>query len=203
MNAINGGNNREDSGSPRSPINRLLLILVVVTPFIGLSVLMGWALMKSGGQPSGIAVNSTFGAINVVKEPARDFTLMQLNGDPITLSQLRGNIVLIDFWSSWCPPCRQEAPALMAAYEQYRELGVEFVGIAIWDSDTSVKQFIDDHRVIYPNGLDSDGSIAIDYGLTGIPEKYLVDREGLLIGKFVGPMSYEQINGALWNATRP
>ena len=91
----------------------------------------------------------------------------------------------------------------MAAYEQYRELGVEFVGIAIWDSDTSVKQFIDDHRVIYPNGLDSDGSIAIDYGLTGIPEKYLVDREGLLIGKFVGPMSYEQINGALWNATRP
>ena len=184
-------------------LSRLKLFLIVVIPFLSLCILMGWALIKSGGQPAGIAVNSTFGAIDVAKRPANNFTLTRLNGESIQLSELRGKIVLIDFWSSWCPPCRAEASALSAAYELYLEMGVEFVCVAIWDSEKSVKQFIDEHQVSYPNGIDNSGSIAIDYGLTGIPEKYLVDREGMLIGKFLGPMSLGRINAVLQEAIQP
>ena len=194
---------QEECRAQRPFLSRLPLFLILVIPFLSLCVLMGWALIKSGGQPAGIAVNSTFGAIDVAKNPAKNFTLTRLSGESVQLSELRGKIVLIDFWSSWCPPCRTEASALTTAYEQYQELGVEFVGVAIWDSEKSVKRFIDDYQVSYPNGIDSSGSIAIDYGLTGIPEKYLVDREGMLIGKFVGPMSLGRINEVLQEATRP
>ena len=194
---------QEECRAQRPFLSHLPLFLILVIPFLSLCVLMGWALIKSGGQPAGIAVNSTFGAIDVAKKPAKNFTLTRLSGDSVQLSELRGKFVLIDFWSSWCPPCRAEASALTTAYEQYQELGVEFVGVAIWDSEKSVKRFIDDYQVSYPNGIDSRGSIAIDYGLTGIPEKYLVDREGMLIGKFVGPMSLGRINEVLQEATRP
>ena len=188
---------QEECRAQRPFLSHLPLFLILVIPFLSLCVLMGWALIKSGGQPAGIAVNSTFGAIDVAKKPAKNFTLTRLSGGSVQLSELRGKIVLIDFWSSWCPPCRTEASALTTAYEQYQELGVEFVGVAIWDSEKSVKRFIDDYQVSYPNGIDSSGSIAIDYGLTGIPEKYLIDKNGIVRKKFIGPVEENQLQRIL------
>ena len=182
---------------------RLVVALAVFVPLVGLFALLAWALVESGGQPAGVAINTQFGEVEVEERPARDFTLTLFDGETLRLSELRGKVVLIDFWTSWCPPCRREAPTLADAYRRFEGRGVEFVGVAVWDSEEQAAGFVRDNNVPYPNGLDSKGSIAIDYGLTGIPEKYIVDQDGRLVRKFVGPMEPEQLEAVLIELTLP
>ena len=129
---------RDDYGRrpPQSNRQRLILMAVVAVPLIAFFTVLGIALTRSGGVPAGVAINSTFGEADVDVTAARDFTLTTFDGDVLRLSDLRGSYVMVDFWSSWCPPCREEAPVLAAAYDRYRTQGVEFVGVAVWDVDT-------------------------------------------------------------------
>lgn len=190
----------ETTGPPRRP---LLIAAAVFVPLVGLFALLAWALVESGGQPAGVAINTQFGEVAVEEGPARDFTLTLFDGETLRLSELRGKVVLIDFWTSWCPPCRREAPTLADAYRRFQGAGVEFVGVAVWDSEEESSRFVREHDVGYPNGLDSKGTIAIDYGLTGIPEKYIVDREGRLVRKFVGPIEPDRLEALLIELTLP
>jgi cytochrome c biogenesis protein CcmG/thiol:disulfide interchange protein DsbE len=166
-------------------------------PVLALIALLAWALVKSGGSPGGLGVNNAFGEVPVEREAAREFSLELLDGSTVTLSGLRGNVVLLDFWASWCPPCRQEAPILAQVYLEYRERGVEFIGVDIWDRRQDAQAYVDRYDITYPNGIDARGVIAIDYGVRGIPEKFLIDGGGALVKKFVGPMSADSLRAAL------
>ena len=176
---------------------RLLVMAAVAIPVVALFAVLGIALGRSGGVPAGVAVNSLFGEVEVGDDVARDFTLTLFSGEELRLSDLRGQVVMVDFWASWCPPCRQESPTLAAAYSRYKAQGVEFLGVVIWDSEEVVRAYVQDVGLTYPIGMDSKGAIAIDYGLTGIPEKYFIDREGKIFRKFVGPVSDEDLDRVL------
>ena len=179
------------------PGRRALVMAGALVPLVALLALLTWAMVQSGGRPAGIAINSMFGEVELREGPARDFSLTLFDGSDLRLSDMRGKVVMVDFWSSWCAPCRQEAPALEAAYERFRDQGVEFVGVAIWDSEEAATDFINQVGQQYPSGLDSKGAIAIDYGVTGIPEKYFVDRDGVLANKFVGPVTQMELERVL------
>ena len=173
------------------------ILLGTAVPVLALIAVLAWASVQSGGNPGGLGVNDEFGQVAVKPETAREFSLELLDGTAITLAGLRGKVVMLDFWASWCPPCRQEAPTLAQVYRELQGQPVEFVGIDIWDRWEDAQGFIDRFNVPYPNGIDSKGSIAIDYGVRGIPEKFFVDREGTVVKKFVGPMSAETLRAAL------
>ena len=153
--------------------------------------------MKSGGSPGGFGVNAEFGQVEVSADQADDFSLKLMAGGTLTLSELRGKAVMVDFWSSWCPPCRQEAPLLAEVYLEYEGLPVEFVGVDIWDVPSAAQEHIDRYNVPYPNGIDADGIIVINYGVTGLPEKFFISPEGMVVKKFVGPMSPSKLRGIL------
>ena len=173
------------------------ILLGTAVPVLAFIAVLAWASVKSGGNPGGLGVNNDFGQVSVNPRAARGFSLEVLDGTTITLDGLRGKVVMLDFWASWCPPCRQEAPTLAQVYREYQGQPVEFVGIDIWDRRQDALAFVERYGVPYPNGIDGKGSIAIDYGVRGIPEKFFVDREGTVVKKFVGPMSAETLRAAL------
>ena len=176
---------------------RLVTMIAVALPLVALFTILGIALTRSGGVPAGVAINSTLGEAEVSTEVARDFTLTTFDGGTLRLSDLRGKHVMVDFWSSWCPPCREEAPVLADAYARYRGQGVEFVGVAVWDVAEEAERFAEESGAGYPAGVDTRGVIGVDYGLTGIPEKYFIDPDGRIVRKYVGPMTAEALDGVL------
>jgi cytochrome c biogenesis protein CcmG/thiol:disulfide interchange protein DsbE len=178
--------NRVSSLDPSRPSRRaafwvtLLPILVVVA---GLLFLLGYTL---AAQPSG--ASSKLGAQAVGSGPAADFTLERLDGGTVQLTALRGQPVMINFWASWCVPCRDEAPTLQRTWETYKDRGAVFWGVNIWDSDANARAFVREFGITYPNLLDRDGKVAIEYGLRGVPETFFVNRQGGLASKYVGPV---------------
>ncbi|MDP2607087.1 MAG: TlpA disulfide reductase family protein [Deltaproteobacteria bacterium] len=117
---------------------------------------------------------------------APDFTLTRFDGGTLSLKDLRGKTVLVNFWASWCPPCRVEAPALEAAWQAYKDKDVVFVGVDIQDKEPDARGFIKEFGITYPNGWDVSGKVPVDYGVWGLPETFFLDKEGRITYKHVG-----------------
>ena len=169
-------------------------------PLVLLAALLAWGVAQNGGSASGRSVNSSFGEATLSVEPDADFLLETLDGGTISLEQLRGKVVVVDFWSSWCRPCRAEGPLLAQTYREWRDRGVEFVGIAIWDERSSVEEFIQLNGIEYVNGLDN-GRILVDWGVSGIPEKFFVNANGEVVRKVIGPNTEATLSTILTELT--
>ncbi len=148
---------------------------------------------KEGVSFAGFGVNSVGRLVDVRARPAPDFTLAALSGPPVRLSELRGKAVIINFWASWCPPCREEARAFEAAWKAQEGNGVVFLGVNLWDADADARNFVAQFGVTYPTLLDANGALAIEYGVTGIPETFGIDASGVMRKRWVGPMSMVEV----------
>lgn len=123
---------------------------------------------------------------------APDFTLDTLDGSKVTLSELRGKIVVVNIWATWCPPCRAETPALEKSYEQYKDSGVIILGVDLTNQDliSDVTAFVKEFGLTYPILLDRDGSVSNLYQIKGLPSTFFVNRAGVIRTVVVGgPMS--------------
>ena len=176
---------------------RSWILLATGLPLLAFLGILVWAALQTGGRAGGLGVNTQFGVAEVDTELAQDFNLNLHGGDSLALSDLRGKVVLVDFWASWCAPCRQEAPVLEQTYLDYAGKDVEFIGVNIWDLPDNSASYVEEFGISYPNGVDTDGVIAIDYGVKGIPEKFFIDRAGIVRQKFVGPMRADKLEETL------
>ena len=181
---------------PRSSV--LIGIGIPIAFVIGLFT---WGVIQNDGAAGKPGVNEKFGETKLSTHPFSDFNLTTLDGDFISIKDYRGKIVVIDFWSSWCAPCLAEGPILSESHKIWRERGVEFIGIAIWDDVDSVEKFIDQNNIEYVNGIDTSGLIAVDFGITGIPEKFFVDPNGEIVKKVVGPNTTDTLDRILTEMT--
>ena len=172
-------------------------LLFVGVPLLIFVVLLIIGMLQSSNERGRPGVNDTLGEVAVSTDSFTDFQVTTLDGRELRLSDLRGSIVMIDFWSSWCPPCRSEAPVLAEAHERWSELGVEFVGISIWDTESAVREFVNLHGITYPNAVDEDGQIAVEFGVRGIPEKFFVNPKGEIVRKINGPNTSQSLDEVL------
>ena len=126
-------------------------------------------------------------------ELAPDFSLTLLDGSEVTLAGLRGQIVVLNFWASWCSPCRREAPVLQRVWETYKDQGVVFVGLTYHDAEGASLAFIQEYGITYANGVDEMGRISRDYGVTAVPETFIIDREGKIAWFQIGEVREETL----------
>lgn len=126
-------------------------------------------------------------------EVAPPFRLVTFDGDTITLDDLRGQIVLLNFWGSWCLPCRAEAPELQALHETYYERGLRVIGVNWLDSEREARAFIAEFGLTYPNGPDLREVIAKQYRITGAPENFIIGRDGVVVETIIGVASYRNV----------
>jgi cytochrome c biogenesis protein CcmG/thiol:disulfide interchange protein DsbE len=120
---------------------------------------------------------------------APDFTLEQLDGrGDLSLASLRGKTVVLNFWASWCGPCKEETPLLQKGYERWRDKDVVFVGVDVKDFRGDAREFVARYDVTYPNVYDGKGSTVGRYGVTGFPETFFVDASGRVRHRIAGPV---------------
>ena len=162
-------------------------IAVVGSVFIaGIVGLLAWGLLN---KPSITGLSG----ITRVGQPAPEFSMELIKDGEITLSEQRGSVVVINFWASSCPPCRTEARDLEAAWREYQDRDVVFIGANIQDRAEPAGRFLDEFGVTYPNGLDEGGRISIDYGVVGIPVTFVIDGEGNVARRWVGEIDPERL----------
>ena len=164
----------------------LTVVVAVIAGFVGL---MAWGMLNQ--EPA-----TGRSGLTRVNKPAPALTLPLFDGGEFVLQEHLGKPVVINFWASWCIPCRLEAAGLERTWRAYRDQGVMFVGVDIQDADRDARAYLREFNITYPNGLDADGKITIDYGVVGIPVTYLVNREGIIARRFVGALSESRL--ATW-----
>ncbi len=149
----------------------------VVLALLGL---LAWGLIKvrAGPLQSGLAP---------------DFTLTSFDGQTVTLSELHGQVVVINFWASWCPPCREEAAYLEQTWRKYQDNGVVFIGVDYVDTEKEALAYIDEFDLTYLNGPDVATRISQAYNIQGVPETFFVAKNGELRGVHIGPLYPPQL----------
>jgi cytochrome c biogenesis protein CcmG/thiol:disulfide interchange protein DsbE len=139
-------------------------------------------------------------AYPLLGHPAPDFTVILWNGSngqQLHLADLKGKPVVVNFWASWCDPCREETPRLESAYQKYASQGVVFVGLAYNDTPDHGRPFVDKYGVTYPVGPDPDGATAVAYGVDGVPETVFIGRDGKIASRVPGGLSDEALESNL------
>lgn len=134
----------------------------------------------------------------LIGKPSPDATLPFLEQEgQLSLSELRGQIVVLNFWASWCVGCRQEHDDLLAAANAYREQGVRFVGVVFQDEPGDAIAFLNELGRAYPNVVDEGSRLGVDYGVYGIPETFFIDREGVVVAKISGESTFAALAAVL------
>lgn len=143
---------------------------------------------RAPGSGSGLAVGSR----------APDFTATTLDGRTVTLRELPARLVLLNFWGSWCPPCREEMPYFDEAYRRYRDRGLVVLGINLGESEVAVKAFLERVGVSFPVVIDRRGQLARLYDVVPLPTTYVIDAEGRIRARVAGVVPRQQL--AAWVA---
>lgn len=134
---------------------------------------------------------------SMAKEFAPDFTLALLDGGTLKYDEVKGKPILVNFFASWCLPCREEMPAIEKMAQEYRPKGVVFLGVAVDDTEAKMREFVTRYQVTFPVGLDNGAAIQRSFGLYGIPTTYFIDKHGTINYFHAGAVTEELLRHEL------
>lgn len=164
------------------------LVVLVLAGVVGLLGLLAY----------GVASEDEDGGSALVGEQAPDIRLPPLDGGPEkSLSDWRGQVVVLNYWASWCEPCREESPLLERWHRKISKRGGTILGVDSLDVTDDAKAFIERYKLTYPHLRDKDGSTQEDFGVTGYPETFVIDREGVIAAFELGPVDEEFLSEAV------
>lgn len=140
-------------------------------------------------QSQGIELGSSGGPAPEIGERAPDFTLLDLDGNVVRLSDFRGKTVMMNAWATWCPPCRKEFPELVQLYDANKERGLVVLGLNLQEPREQVRNFAEQYGATFPIVIDVDADVASQYRLLGLPTTWFIDGEGVLRAQQIGVLT--------------
>jgi len=165
------------------------------------NIFLGAGLLFIVGLVAVMAINlSNVESSDLQSQKAPEFTLPlfdQFEQEQITLSELRGQVVVINFWASWCVECYKEAELLEQAWQDYKGQGVMFIGVDYLDTQKEALAYMQKYGITYPSGQDLGDKISQDYAITGVPETFFIDKDGNIAHVQIGPIEKPQLYGLL------
>ncbi|HMO57707.1 MAG TPA: redoxin domain-containing protein [Roseiflexaceae bacterium] len=174
----------------RGGISRRELLLTFGGALVGLLIIgVVWALAGRTAEPE-------LPTVGEMRRPAPAIALPGLDGETIRFSDLRGRVVLVNFWGTWCEPCKEETPALQNAYEALRDDGLVIVGVNLHrqePDEAAIRAFAEQYNVSYPIALDVDGEAARLFQISPIPTSYFIDPAGDIRYVRVGTLTYDEV----------
>jgi thiol-disulfide isomerase/thioredoxin len=194
--------------APWSRARRRVVVLAAAVVAGALLAVVLLFVLPGGGSSNVTYLDSTDRAVLYTaghRPLAPDFTGTTLTGSRFSFSSYRGRVVVVNFWGSWCDPCRAEAPALGVAAQQYRPSGVAFLGVDVRDTTASAEAFAHNFGITYPSVSDPSLLITQDFAtavpIAGTPVTLVVDRTGHIAGAVFGQASYAELNTILARVT--
>jgi cytochrome c biogenesis protein CcmG/thiol:disulfide interchange protein DsbE len=151
-----------------------LFFVLVLVAFVGLLAFRLWDTNTTEQRADGMAP---------------EFTFTTFEGETISLADLKGKGVVLNFWASWCDPCRDEAELLETAWRREQENGIVFIGLDYLDQEPAAKAYLEEFDITYPNGPDLQSQAARRYGIKGVPETYFISPEGEIVQTVIGPLT--------------
>ena len=198
----------DESGPPEPPSKRspsttyaylvLARRLIILGAVLLVVLLVVAELRRSGTHDVGGTTTANFRAVaRVDGRPAPGFEMPGLDGRTISLVDYRGHVVVLNFWATWCAPCRLEAPALEAASADYGGRGVRFIGVNYRDDAAAARAYEGEFGITYPSAYDPAGTLAFDYELIGLPTTFIIGRDGQIQYRFVGYLTAAVLRKAI------
>ena len=180
----------EAGAAPLAPATRRVRWwqVAVFAGVLALLALVALQMRRSGPLAAGQVGNG---------EKAPLFVLQTFDGQTKALADLRGQVVVVNFWASWCVPCEQEAAELQSTWQHYQGQGVMFLGVDWVDTEPEARGYLSRFSITYPNGPDLGTRIAQAYRIRGVPETFVVDKTGILRELFVGPITQAQLQAKI------
>ncbi|HEX9245581.1 MAG TPA: TlpA disulfide reductase family protein [bacterium] len=161
---------------------------------IPVAILLGFLALVTAQHQRSLAIGTALARGET--PPAPPVTFPTFDGGRVSLSDLRGHAIVMNFWASWCVPCREEAPLLEGIWNEYREKGLIVLGVDTQDLSEPAQGFIKRFGITYPNVRDPDGTVAHLFGTTGVPETFFIGADGRILGRFPG----EEVAVSAWHA---
>jgi peroxiredoxin len=195
------------SGRPRGFLRRVAYPVVVVIAIAGV---IYWLEGRDNGSsstgeeygvrdlPAALAGSAKVAAEENALAP--DFLLESVSGDEVRLSDYRGRPVVLNFWATWCRPCRKEIPLLVAAQNEYEDEGLVVIGLNLQEGKSLIEPFAEDFGMNFPILIDRDGEVGDRYRLLGLPTTFFIDRDGVIRSIFTGPLEGEANGTAVQSA---
>lgn len=165
----------------RSKTRLVILLGIIFSTALGITLFLRYPSAESRSYAINLGVQEY-----TVPSEARDFTLTDINNERISLKNYRGKIVMLNFWATWCTPCRQEMPSMEKLYRQFKDRGFVVVSVASGDDSKSVNAFIKEYNITFPALLDSNLEVTDHYKVWALPTTYFINPKGEIIGRVHG-----------------
>ena len=174
---------------------KLFLSILLSLATAGFLVILILATINSGGKQGRPGLNEISGIAEVQIDSFNNIYEENIYGEDISYDKYE--VIVLDFWASWCPPCIQEAETLSEGYKKWKNQNVMFLGVALWDNERSIKSFVEKYGFQYDVFIDNEGKYAIEYGVKALPEKFFINKNGKIVKKYIGPIDMIELDNII------
>jgi peroxiredoxin len=172
-------------------MRKAIIVISFVLLIVNISFVTALARQEEPVQNENAALFRSIGMLHLGTQDIPDFEVVNPKGEVMKLSDLKGKIVFLNFWATWCPPCQMEMPSMERLYEQFKDTDLAILAVSVGENTETVNNFLSQTPYSFPIALNPDGKLAVLYAARGIPTSYILNRDGKILAAKIGAQEWD------------